>query len=155
MRDGLTLTDPMPLPLPLSPDSLPTLNPNPEALLDFTCRALSQAGVQPSIVHLGTGQGDQLLLAPHVHPSCHPTFWSDYSSLGLSSPSCSRGTRAGLEVLVLTIWFSFLSVLGLAFLGVHKDIGMGIVSLPTRHTKEDLGDIWQLPTGQLQCRLLS
>lgn len=57
----------MPLPLSLSPYPLPTLNPDPEALLNFTCRALSQAGIQPSIVHLGTGQ-DQLLLAPHVYP---------------------------------------------------------------------------------------
>lgn len=75
MRDGFTLTDPMPLALPLSPYPLPTLNPDPEALLDFTCWALSQASVQPSIVRLGTGQRGQLLLGPHVHPSCHPTFW--------------------------------------------------------------------------------
>lgn len=50
----------------------PTLNPDPEALLDFACRALGQAGIQPSVVHLEREQGDQLLLAPHVHLSGHP-----------------------------------------------------------------------------------
>lgn len=66
-----------------------TLDPDPEALLNFTCRALGQAGVEPSIVHLETEQGDQLLLAPCVHPSCHPTFQPAYPSLEFSSPSCS------------------------------------------------------------------
>lgn len=57
------------LPCPCGP---PTLNPDPEALLNFACGALRQAGVQPSIVHLESEQGDQLPLAPCGHPSCHP-----------------------------------------------------------------------------------
>lgn len=59
----------LPFPVPVAP---PTLNPDPEALLNFACRALRQAGVQPSIVHLESEQGDQLPLAPCGPPSCHP-----------------------------------------------------------------------------------
>lgn len=65
-------------PVPMAP----TLNPDPEALLNFACRALSQAGVQPRIVRLETEQGDQLLLAPSVRSL--PTFQSAYPLLEFS-----------------------------------------------------------------------
>lgn len=87
-------------PLPLTLSIPPTLNPDPEALLDFTCRALSQAGVQPSIVHLGTGQGDQLL--PHVHPSCHRTLLGILFSILLLMykvrTECPHSSCQGLSV---------------------------------------------------------
>lgn len=56
--------------LPLLPrTSAPhTLNSYPEALLNFTGRAVGQASVQPSIAHLGMEQGEQLPLAPACPP---------------------------------------------------------------------------------------
>lgn len=99
-------------PVPMAP----TLNPNPEALLNFACRALSQAGVQPRIVRLEIEQGDQLLLAPSVRSL--PTLQSTYPLLEFSlhlafevqllgNPSCPRDLVS-------------LSSLALACLGVHR-----------------------------------
>lgn len=58
------------LPIPSAPH---TLNSYPEALLNFTSRAVGQASVQPSITHLGMEQGEQLPLAP-ARPPPNPGF---------------------------------------------------------------------------------
>lgn len=63
VRGGPAPVGPILPPSPASPLAPPTLNPDPEALLDFASRALGQASVQPSIAHLGTEQGEQLPLA--------------------------------------------------------------------------------------------
>lgn len=138
MRDGLTLTDPTLLALPLSPYPFPTLNPDPEALLDFTCWTLSQASVQPSIVHLGTGQGGQLLLGPHVHPHLLAN-----SLLHLALEVQGRDRKSLFQ---LSGFVCFISP-GSALPGSPS--GMGTTSLPTRHT-EDPGAVRQPPTS-LRC----
>lgn len=64
MKDELTSACPI-LPSSPAPTLAPhTLNSYPEALLNFSGRAVGQASVQPSIAHLGMEQGEQLPLAP-------------------------------------------------------------------------------------------
>lgn len=63
----LPLQGPSCLPLLPAPDT-PTLNPDPEALLDFASRVVGQASVQPIITHLGMEQGKQPPLAPGCLP---------------------------------------------------------------------------------------
>lgn len=56
-----------PAPLSGRHPGTPTLNPDPEALLHLASGALGQAGVQPSIAHLGMEHHEQLPLAT-AHP---------------------------------------------------------------------------------------